>query len=194
MTEAVRDAPGMGIVRALRACLPRDAMTVGDAQGWAGWSIYHFPIYGAGQLIYPIHFGTLGYAVPGAIGVQAAFPERRVVALCGDGGFMFCSNELATAAQHGLNVIVVVVNDGCLRQIRTRQERRYGPGRACAADLQNPDFAAYARACRCWGRQVNTLEAFEPALVEALEAGRPALLEVTFPVPWTPHDYGITDQ
>ena len=60
-------------------------------------------------MLWPIHFGTLEYSVPNAVGVLAAFPERRVVATCGDGGFMFCSNELATAVQHQLNIIVILV-------------------------------------------------------------------------------------
>ena len=164
---------------------------VGDAQEWGGWLIYHFPVCGASQVLWPIHFGTLGYSVPGAVGVQAAFPERPVVAACGDGGFMFYSNELATAVQHQLNIVVILVNNACLESIRYLQERRYGAERVFAVDLVNPDFAAYARSFGCFARKVTDLEDFEPALIEALNAGRPAVVEIAFPVPCAPQDYGL---
>ena len=192
MERAVDGSPGAVIVRAMRRLLPRDAVVVGDAQSWAGWTIYHFPSYGAGQFFYPIHFGTLGYSVPGAIGVQAALPQRRVVAVCGDGGFLFCSSELATAVQHGLNIIVVLVNNTGLESVKHYQELHYGADRVFAAELNNPDFAAYAQSFGCLGRTVAAVDDFEPALIEALNAGRPAVLEITFPVPGSPRDYGLT--
>ena len=189
--QRVHGASGAEITRVMRRLLPRDAIVVGDAQSWGGWTIYHFPTFGASQLFYPIHFGTLGYSVPGAIGVKAAFPERPVVAVCGDGGFLFCSNELATAAQHHLDIIVIIVNNSGLGSVKMYQERRYGPDRVCAADLENPDFAAYAKSFGCFGRRVPTPDEFEPALAEALQARRPAVLEITFPVPPPPRDYGL---
>jgi acetolactate synthase-1/2/3 large subunit len=189
--QRVQGSPGSVIACAMRRLLPRDAIVVGDAQSWGGWTIYHFPVFGASQLFYPIHFGTLGYSVPGAIGVKAAFPERQVVAVCGDGGFLFCSNELATAKQHHLNIVMIIVNNSGLGSVKTYQEQRYGPDRICAADLENPDFAAYAKSFGCFGRRVLTLDEFEPALGEALQAMQPAVLEIAFPVPPPPRDYGL---
>ena len=191
LKQAVEGSLGAVLARTMHHLLPRDAIVVGDAQGWGGWLIYHFPVCGASQVLWPIHFGTLGYSVPGAVGVQAAFPERPVVAACGDGGFMFYSNELATAVQHQLNIVVILVNNACLESIRYLQERRYGAERVFAVDLTNPDFAAYARSFGCFARKVTDLEDFEPALVEALNAGRPAVVEIAFHVPRPPRDYGL---
>lgn len=192
MKKAVQGSPGAVIAQDMRRLLPRNSIVVGDAQSWAGWTIYHYPTYGASQLFYPIHFGTLGYSVPGAIGVQAASPDRRVVAVCGDGGFLFCANELATAVQHGLNIIVIVVNNSGLASVKAYQERRYGADRVFAADLENPDFVAYARSFGCFGRRVNKLDDFAPTLRAALDAGCPGLLEITFPVPPPRRDYSLT--
>ncbi len=191
LERAVEGSLGAVIARTMRHLLPRDAIVVGDAQGWGGWLTHHFPVCEGGQVLWPIHFGTLGYSVPGAVGVQAAFPERTVVAACGDGGFMFCSNELATAVQHRLNMVVIVVDNASLESIQYLQEDRYGAGRVFAVDLTNPDFAAYARSFGCFARKVTDLEDFEPALAEALNAGRPAVVEVAFHVPRLPRDYGL---
>ena len=180
---AVEGSPGAVLTQTLRRLLPRDAVLVGDAQGWGGWLIHHFPVFGPGQLLWPTHFGTLGYSVPGAIGVQAAFPGRPVVAACGDGGFLFCSNELATAAQHQLNIIVVLVNNAGYQSIGGVQEHRYGAKHAFGVDLVNPEFEAYARSLGCFARRVEDLDEFEPALAAALGSGQPAVVEITFQVP-----------
>jgi thiamine pyrophosphate-dependent acetolactate synthase large subunit-like protein len=193
VARAVADSEGMIFMQAMRDLLPRDAIVVGDAQGWGRWPINHFPTYAGNQMLWPIHFGTLGYSVPAAIGVQAAFPERRVVAACGDGGFLFCSNELATAMQHDLPIIVILVNNDCYYSIRASQERRYGKDRVYCADLQNPNFVAYAESFGCFGRRVSSVHDFEPALRAALAANRPAVLEITFPVPRLPNDFGLGD-
>ena len=186
LEEAVHGMAGAQISRTMRALLPRDAIIVGDAAEWGGWQIHHFPVYGEAQMLYPLHFGTLGYSIPGAIGAQAARPGRRVVAVCGDGGFLFCSQELATAVQHRLPVIVVLVNNRSFGGIRHLQERRYGAGREIASELQNPDFAAYARSFGCFGRQVVAMDHFAEALAEALASGVPAVIEIAFPVDLAP--------
>ena len=193
VAKAVAGSDGTVFMQAMRELLPRDSIIVGDAQGWGRWPINHFPTYAGNQMLWPIHFGTLGYSVPAAIGVQAAFPERRVVAACGDGGFLFCSNELATAVQHNLPVVVVLVNNDCYYSIRASQERLYGEDRVYCADLQNPDFVAYAQSFGCLARKVPTVEEFEPALRAALAENRPAVLEITFPVPRLPNDFGLGD-
>lgn len=193
LDQVVVGAAGAVLAKVMRDLLPRDAIIVGDAQQWGGWTMYHFPLYGPRQILYTLHFGTLGYGVPGAIGAQAALPDRRVVALCGDGGFMFCSQELAAAAQHGLNPIVVVVNNAGFGTIRYLQESRYGKDRVIAADLQNPDLVAYARSLGCFAQRVDEMGEFQSAFRDALDAGRPAVLEIVCPVPPSPTDYGLAD-
>ena len=125
--------------------------------------------------------GSMGYGVPSAIAAKLQHPERTVVSFSGDGCFMMNGQELATACQYRANVLFMVVNNCCLGTIRSHQEMHY-PGRPSATRLENPDFVALARAYGAWAERVETTEAFEAALVEALaqtrDGGRPALLEL----------------
>ena len=114
----------------------------------------------------------MGYGLPAALGAKAAFPERTVVAVVGDGGFLMSGMELATAVQERLPVVVVLVNDNSLTLIRATQERRYG-GRFIGVDLHNPDFGALARAFGVRYARADSDDAFETALREALDADRP---------------------
>ena len=182
LRESGAGQSGAALARAMRAALPRDSVIVGDAQSWGIWLIRDLPVYGANQMIWPINFGTLGYGIPGALGVKATIPHRAVIATCGDGGFTFYSNELATAVQHGLNIIVILVNNSSLAIIRSLQQRLYGASRVFSSDLRNPDFVAYAESFGCAGRRVRDLEAIGPALAEALHAQRPTVIEIPFPI------------
>jgi acetolactate synthase-1/2/3 large subunit len=189
LQDAVTGAAGAEISRVMRSMLPRDAVIVGDAARWHGWQMHHLPTYQASSLIIPLHFGTLGYGVPAAIGVKAAAPQRTVVAACGDGGFLFCSQELATAVQHELPLVVVLVNNNCYGTIKMTQERTYGPSRVIAADLKNPDFVAYASALGCFAQRVDSVNEFAGAFASALSCGKPAVLELTFAIDPPPMNY-----
>jgi acetolactate synthase-1/2/3 large subunit len=115
--------------------------------------------------------------VPAGIAAKVVAPERTVVSFVGDGGFQMSGLEVATAVQHGLDPIVLVVNNGLYGTIRMHQERRY-PGRVSATDLVNPDFAALARAAGAFGASVARTKDFAPALDQALAAGRAAVLDL----------------
>jgi acetolactate synthase I/II/III large subunit len=121
--------------------------------------------------------GAMGYGVPAGLAAAALYPGRRVVTFAGDGCFLMSGHELATAVQHELRVIVIVVNNRRFGTIRMHQERAY-PGRAIATDLRNPDFAAYARAFGARGLTVERTAEFAPAFDEALACPGPALIEV----------------
>jgi acetolactate synthase I/II/III large subunit len=95
--------------------------------------------------------------------------------VAGDGDFLMCAQELATAVQHGLEVVVLVVDNGMYGTIRMHQERTY-PGRVIATDLQNPDFAALAEAYGAAGETVADTGELPAALDRALTAGRPAVV------------------
>lgn len=180
LAEPVRECPGFELAQKIRRCLPRNAVLVGDAQSWGTWLVYHYPVYGPEQFIWPINFGTLGYSIPAALGVKASMPDRTVIAVCGDGGFTFYSNELATAVQHGLDIIVVLVNNSGFALIRSLQESMFGKDRVFSSDLRNPDFIAYAKSFGCRARSIRTLDELEPALTEAVGARCPALIELPF--------------
>jgi acetolactate synthase I/II/III large subunit len=121
--------------------------------------------------------GAMGYGVPAALAAKALHPDRSVVCFSGDGDFLMSGQELATAAQHDLPIIVLVVDNGMYGTIRMHQERQF-PGRVVGTDLVNPDFAAYARSFGAHGENVEQTEDFPAALDRALAAGVSALISL----------------
>ncbi len=121
--------------------------------------------------------GAMGYGVPSAVAAKIVHPDRVVVSFNGDGCFLMNGQELATAVQYGLNIIVLVVNNGMYGTIRMHQERHY-PGRVSGTELANPDFAKLAEAYGAFGAVVTRTADFAPAFEQARAAGRPALLEL----------------
>jgi acetolactate synthase-1/2/3 large subunit len=109
----------------------------------------------------------MGYGVPAAIAAKLRLPERTVLAVTGDGDFLMNGQELATAAQLGLDLLVIVVDNSSYGTIRMHQEREY-PGRISATELANPDFAVLARAFGGWAARVEESAEFAPALKDAL--------------------------
>ncbi|MGO9740122.1 MAG: thiamine pyrophosphate-binding protein [Roseiarcus sp.] len=121
--------------------------------------------------------GSMGFGLPAAIAAKQLHRERVVIAFSGDGDFLMNGQEFATAVQHGVNVIVILIDNGLFGTIRMHQEREF-PGRPIASELRNPDFAALARAFGGHGETVATTEEFEPAFERALRSGLPAILHV----------------
>ena len=122
--------------------------------------------------------GAMGYGIPAAIAAKLRHPEREVIAFAGDGCFLMYPQELATAVQHGANVVMIVANNGVYGTIRMHQERRY-PGRIVATKLVNPDFVALARSFGAYGERVERTSDFPDAYQRAVDAGRPAVLELS---------------
>jgi acetolactate synthase-1/2/3 large subunit len=121
--------------------------------------------------------GAMGYGTPAAIAAKTLYPDRMVISFSGDGCFLMNGQELATAVQYGLNIIVLVINNRMYGTIRMHQERQY-PGRPSGTDLINPDFAALAQAYGAFGEVVSRNEEFAPAFERAVAANKPALLEL----------------
>jgi acetolactate synthase-1/2/3 large subunit len=119
----------------------------------------------------------MGYGVPAAVAAKALHPDRDVVCIAGDGDFLMTGQELATAVQEELPIVVLVVNNGMYGTIRMHQERRY-PGRVVGTDLRNPDFVALAQAFGAHGALVERSDDVGAALDDALACGRPALVEL----------------
>jgi acetolactate synthase-1/2/3 large subunit len=153
-----------------------EAIVVNDAGNFSAWVSRFTPFHFHRSQLMP-ESGAMGYGVPAAIAAKLRHPERTVVCFVGDGGFQMSALELATAAQEGLAIVVIVVNNGMYGTIRMFQERRY-PGRVVATELQNPDFAALARACGAHGETVERTEEFMPALERALAQERSAVLDL----------------
>lgn len=165
----------MGQVMAyLRKTLPDDAIMCNGAGNYATWLHRFHPFTRYGTQLAPTS-GSMGYGLPAAVGAKRIAPERTVVCFAGDGCFMMHGQEFATAVQYQLPIIVLVIDNGMYGTIRMHQERTY-PGRPSATQLQNPDFAAYARAFGGHGERVETTEQFAPAFERALASGKPAIL------------------
>ncbi|MBX6320797.1 MAG: decarboxylase, partial [Rhodospirillaceae bacterium] len=125
---------------------------------------------------HPSGYGTLGYALPAAIGAKLAAPERAVVALAGDAGLLFTLQELATAAELGLPLAVLLWNNDGLGQI-AGDMREKGIAEI-GVRPRNPDFLALARAFHCEAVRPDSLDALTEALRRAFAARRPTLIEV----------------
>jgi len=160
----------------MRECLPDDAIVASGAGNYSIWVHRFFQFRRHGTQLAP-KSGAMGFGLPAALAAKVVHPERPVVAVAGDGDFLMCGQELATAVQHQLNVVVLVVNNGRYGTIRMHQERTY-PGRVIGTDLHNPDFRALAEAYGAAAETVTDTEAFPAAFERALAAGRPALLDL----------------
>ncbi|MFF0561611.1 5-guanidino-2-oxopentanoate decarboxylase [Streptomyces sp. NPDC004266] len=172
-----RDARWLPYLRAVRRVLAEDAVLTSDsAQCCYYGALPHLPLGPEGRYLHPTGFGTLGYALPAAIGAKTACPERQVVALSGDGGLQFSVQELATAAQLRLPLPVVVFDNGGYGEIREEMAAR---GDApVAVDLPAVDLPALARAYGGRGAMVRSPEELADALALALTAPGPTVLTV----------------
>ena len=164
------------IIDWLRKHLPEDTILTNGAGNYATWVHRYIRFRKFATQAAPVS-GSMGYGVPAAVAAKQAFPERTVVAFAGDGCFMMHGQEFATAIQHKLPIIVIVVNNSMYGTIRMHQERDY-PGRVSATELTNPDFAALARAYGGHGETVETTADFAPAFERAEASGIPAIIEI----------------
>jgi acetolactate synthase-1/2/3 large subunit len=175
-----RDLPGplqlSAVMGALRERLGPDAILTNGAGNFSVWAHRFYEFHRYPTQLGP-QSGSMGYGVPAAIAAKAVHPDRIVVCLAGDGDFLMTGQELATAVQEELDVVILVVNNGMYGTIRMHQERHY-PGRVIGTDLRNPDFVALARAYGAHGALVERSEEVGDALDEALGCGRPALIEL----------------
>jgi acetolactate synthase I/II/III large subunit len=176
----VRELPGplqlSAVMAALRERLPAEAILTNGAGNFSVWAHRYYEFHHYPTQLAP-RSGSMGYGVPAAIAAKAVHPDRPVVCLTGDGDFLMTGQELATAVQEELGIVVLVVNNAMYGTIRMHQERHY-PGRVVGTDLRNPDFVAYAHAFGAHGALVERSEDFAAALDEALACGRPAVVEL----------------
>lgn len=170
--------PQAAFAAAIRAALPDDGITINDLTQVTFFATVGFPVYAPRTFIGPGYQGTLGSAFATALGAQVANPERPVLAIAGDGGFMYTIAELATQRQHGLNVVSIVFNDGAFGNVKRTQQQAFA-GRLIASELINPDFVALARAFGIDAERVETPAALEGAIRSALANKAPALIEVS---------------
>lgn len=169
--------PQMAYLNAIREALPADGIFCDEMTqvGYVSW--FGFPFHAPRTLVTSGFSGTLGAGFPTALGVKVAHPDRAVVAVTGDGGFLFGGAELATAVQHGINLVTVLFNNSAYGNV-LRDQRRLFDGRDSGSKLHNPDFGMYARSFGVAYWRAADADGLRTAVAQALAARAPALVEV----------------
>ena len=165
-------------IRALRQSLRPEDVIICDSGFNQIWGGQYFEVHRAGRAyLGPRGFGVMGYSFPAAIAVKLADPSRRVVALCGDGGFSMVLQELETALRVDAPVVVCVLNNRNLEYVKQNQRMLY-ESRFLSSDHLDVDFARIAQAFGCFGERVESSDGLEEALGRALDCGKPAVVDV----------------
>ena len=175
-----RETPGAlkmeRVIAHLNETLPDEAVLTNGAGNYTAWLHRYYRYRGWRTQLAPTS-GSMGYGLPAAIAAKLHHPERDVVCLAGDGCFQMISQEFGTACERDAAIVVLVVDNGMYGTIRMHQQRAY-PGRISGTALQNPDFAALARAHGGFGATVKKDAEFAPALAEARAGPRPAIIHL----------------
>ncbi|MDB5583004.1 MAG: hypothetical protein JWR80_8180 [Bradyrhizobium sp.] len=169
--------PQMDYLDVIRDVLPRDGFLVEELSQMGFTSNFGFPVYEPRTYISCGFQGTLGFGFPTALGVKVAHPDKAVVSITGDGGFMFAMPELATAVQYGINLVTIVFDNGCYGNVLRDQETRFN-NHVIGADLVNPDFCRLADAFGIATSRVASPGALRPVLETALGRQEPCLIVV----------------
>lgn len=166
------------IIKKMGELLPKDTIVATDVGQHQMWAAQFFPFNEPRQWITSGGLGTMGFGFPAAIGAKMAYPEKVVVNITGDGSIQMNIQEMITATEHGINVINVILNNNYLGMVRQWQTFFYDK-RYSAVDLSmQPDFVKLADAYGAKGYRVDSYEAFEAALKEAITLKVPVLIDV----------------
>jgi acetolactate synthase-1/2/3 large subunit len=179
--------PQMAFLEAIRAELPEDGIFVDEVTQIGFASRLLFPVYKPRTFLSPGYQDNLGWGFATALGAQHARSDVPVVAVSGDGGFLFTANEMATAVRHRIPLTTIVFNDGAFGNVRRIQKERYG-NRLIGSDLANPDFVAFGKSFGAEALRVKSPDELRLALRRAFaHRDGPTLIEVPvgeFPSPW----------
>jgi acetolactate synthase-1/2/3 large subunit len=179
-------APQLAFLQAIRSALPEDGILVDEVTQLGFAARLAFPVYKPRTFLSSGYQDNLGWGFATALGAQDARRDVPVVSINGDGGFMFTSNELATAMRHRIPLVAIVFNDGAFGNVRRIQQEQFG-NRLIASDLANPDFVKYAESFGAAGRRARGARELATELKAAIAAREPTLIEVPvgpMPSPW----------
>lgn len=180
-TKAIQKIqPQMSYLDVIRDVLPRDGILVEELCQAGFTSAYGYPVYQPRSYVSCGYQGTLGFGFPTALGVKAAHPDRPVVSITGDGGFMFAVQEMASAIQHDIALVTILFNNNSYGNVLRDQRERFG-NRIIGAVLHNPDFQLLAQSFGMNCAQVKSPEALRSALTSAIATNKPTLIEVVVP-------------
>ncbi|MEC8116743.1 MAG: thiamine pyrophosphate-dependent enzyme [Pseudomonadota bacterium] len=178
--------PQMAFLEVIRDELPEDGFFVDEFTQVGYVARVGFPVYRPRTMVTPGYQGTLGYGFATALGVAAAHPDKKVISVNGDGGFMYTMPELASAVHHNLDIVAIVFADGHYGNVR-RQQKLEHDGKVIASDLTNPDFVKLAESFGALGLRADGPEGLRAALKQAFKQRGPAIIEVPvgeFTEPW----------
>jgi acetolactate synthase-1/2/3 large subunit len=164
------------ILRDLRAQMGREDILISDVGTHKLWIARTFPAYEPNTVLISNGYAAMGFALPAAIAAKLVHPERKVVAVSGDGGFLMNCQELETAHRLGLAVVNVIFRDGGYNLIQWKQQTHLG--REAGVRFGNPDFVALAAAFGVKGYRVDSARALGPILAEALAQPGPSIVDV----------------
>ena len=175
--RAAEIQPHAGYLAAIREVLPEDGFLVEEICQAGFTSLFAFPVYRPRTFVTGGFQGALGFGFPTALGVKVAHPDKPVVSITGDGGFLFSISELASAAQHNIAAVTVLFNNGAFGNVRRDQQRLFD-GRVIGSTLDNPDFVKLAESFGVTAFRVSEPKGLKAALEQALSLSAPALIEV----------------
>ncbi len=166
------------LMRLLDGAFPEDALIFLDVGNHTLWATHYLTANGRNAFAHNWgEFAAMGYGVAAPVGAKLGAPERPVVAVVGDGGFAMAGMEVSAAVTYGVPVLWVVLNDGRLNAVHQGQSAQY-EGRTIGTEFHRMDVAGVAAALGAWSRRVTDPRDVAPAVAEALESGRPAVLDV----------------
>ncbi len=173
------------VVSEIRKLMPEDGIVTLDNGIYKIWFARNYEAYQPNTLLLDNALATMGAGLPSAMGAKITYPDRKVVSVCGDGGFMMNSQELETAVRLGLDLVVIILNDSAYGMIKWKQEgmdfANFG------LDFQNPDFVKYAEAYGAHGHRISSTEGFSETLESCLETPGVHLIDL-------PVDYSLNHQ
>jgi acetolactate synthase-1/2/3 large subunit len=164
------------ILRDLRASMGREDILISDVGTHKLWIARTFPAYEPNTVLISNGYAAMGFALPAAIAAKLVHPERKVVAVSGDGGFLMNCQELETACRLGLPIVNVIFRDGGYNLIQWKQQTHLG--RESGVKFGNPDFVALAAAFGAKGYRVDSARALGPILAQALAHPGPSIVDV----------------
>ncbi len=163
------------VIHDVRRVMGREDIVISDVGAHKLWVARMYPALEPNTCIISNGFSSMGIGLPGAIGAKLLFPDRRVLAVCGDGGFLMNCQEMETATRAGAAVVCLIFNDNTYGLIKWKQQTEFG--RAAFVDFTNPDFVQLANSFGWEGLRVEAADELVPALESAFSAGKPALID-----------------
>lgn len=159
----------------IRKVMGKDDIIVSDVGAHKMWISRHYNCYEPNTCLISNGFATMGIAVPGSISAKMLYPEKKVLAVTGDGGFMMNSQEIETAIRMNVPIVVLIMRDDCYGLIKWKQDDRFG--NHCFVDFTNPDFVKLAESMHALGFRVEKAEELQDILIKAFDSGKVCIVD-----------------